>query len=104
MTRYRGVVGTKLPPEEVSPGVWESKIVETDVVGDIYLKPSRWSGTELSQTKITANHILSIFGCDNLDDYADVVYVVWQNRKWTVTKIEYIRPRVKLTLGGLYDG
>ena len=104
MTRYHGVIGIKGPPIETAPGIWESKIVEHTVVGDILLKPSRWSGQELSQDKITANHILSLFASESMAYYADIVYIVWQGQKWVVTKVEYLRPRVKLTLGGLYDG
>jgi len=104
MPRYHGVIGVKGAPVEVAPGIWESEIVEESVTGDILLKPSRWSGTELSQDKITANHILSLFASESTDYYADIVYVVWQGQKWVVTNIEYLRPRVKLTLGGLYDG
>ena len=105
MTRYAGKIGLKADPVETEPGVYKEVINEVDFVGDIWLSPLRWSGSELVQDTITANHKISVIGTDEMfADFSDAVYVLWQNKKWVATSIEYIRPRINLVLGKLYNG
>lgn len=105
MARFSGHVGLRTDPVEVEPGIYDEGIEDRPITGDILLKPTRWSGGELSQDSVRANHEVSfIIPETTLSDFAEVVYVVWQNRKWSVTAIQYMRPRLKLTLGGLYNG
>jgi len=40
---------------------------------------------------------------DSIINFTEVVYIWWQGRKWSVRSIEYKRPRIELTLGGLYN-
>ncbi len=103
--RYRGIVGVKGAPIETAPGVFVPDIIEHTVSGNMQTKGVRWRAGELSQDSVRANHVLSVIApASMMDDFSDILYVEWQNRKWTVTTIEYAHPRIQLTLGGVYDG
>lgn len=104
MTKYAGKIGLKADPVETEPGVFEEVINEIDFTGDIMLSPLRWSGSELAQDTITANHKFEVIASDELiSDFTDAVYVLWQNRRWVVKSIEYVRPVIRISLGGLYN-
>ena len=49
--------------------------------------------------------ILSILTPETTDiKFSEIVYVEYESEKWSVVGIEHERPRVKLTLGGIYNG
>lgn len=45
--------------------------------------------------------VADIFAYDN---FFAIKYVVWAGSRWTVNSVEVSRPRLILTLGGVYDG
>lgn len=105
MARFSGMIGIKSDPVETSPGIFLPAIVERHVSGDILLKPIRWQQGESAQDEPKANHKLSIIASAVvLEDFSDIVYVMWQNRKWSVTNVSYLQPRIELTLGKVYNG
>lgn len=104
MTRFRGIIGLNRGPVESSPGIFEESIDELEVVGDLMSLGLRWPGAGM-QDGLSAKHILSIITPeDESVDFNEVVYVEWNGRKWNVVSIEFKRPRINLTLGGLYNG
>jgi len=105
VARFYGAIGIKRPAVEITPGVYKITIDERMMVGDILNKPVRWSGGELSQDSVKANHVVSLIASESMmEDFTEVAYIIWQSKKWTVTSVEYVRPRVLLTLGGVYNG
>ena len=104
MTKFRGSIGTNRGPEETSPGIFEPIIEEFEVTGEIRNIGARWPRHEQGDS-VSARHVLSIVTPESsIIDFTEVVYVIWQTRKWSVVSIEYKRPRVELSLGGLYNG
>lgn len=104
MTRFVGLIGVKEDPVEIRPGIFESTITETKISGNIRIGNVRHRDSELQQDSVTANHVVSIIATEaSMADYSSVVYITWQGRKWSVKSIEYIRPRINMTLGGLYN-
>jgi hypothetical protein len=105
MAKFSGKIGVRLEAKEVEPGIFEQEIRELKVVGSMDARPLRWSAGELNQDKVRANHVLSIVAPEEtLPTLMNVVYVIWNNRKWTVSDIMYERPSLKMTLGGFYNG
>lgn len=79
-------------------------IDEVVVRGELRNVQASWSQQSMNDT-VRARHVLSVVTPEKSTiDFNAVVYVVWFNQKWTVTSIQYKRPRVELTLGGLYNG
>lgn len=103
--RYSGTIGIKAAPVETSPGIWSEPVAIHNIFGQIRLKGTRWTQGELSQDKVRANHIVSIIGPESLvNDFSEALWITWQGIKWTVTTVEYARPRINLTLGAPYNG
>lgn len=103
MTRYGGKIGINRGPVEVSPGIYEQKIDEVYVQGEIRSEKFSWS-QQSKQDGVRPRHVLSIVTPeDTVIDFTEVVYIWWMYRKWSVTSIEYKRPRVELGLGGIYN-
>lgn len=104
MTRFRGPIGINRGVVETAPGIFTPYIDEVVVYGEIRNVGTRWSQQNASET-VKAQHLLSVVTPEDSDiDFNEVVYVYWKRRKWAVTSIKYARPRVDLTLGGLYNG
>lgn len=104
MTKFWGSIGINRGPEETAPGIFEQTIEEVEVAGEMRNLKARWQSHELRDT-VSARHVLSVVTPeDSIIDFIEVVYIIWQGRKWSVVSIEYKRPRIELTLGGLYNG
>jgi hypothetical protein len=101
--RFSGNIGIASGQIEPSPGVFEEQFEEIKVTGTMRRNSARWSSMKSSEPR--AKHILSIIPPETSTvDINEVVYIWWKGRKWSVVDIEYIHPRVQLTLGGLYNG
>lgn len=104
MARFWGIVGLNRGTQEVAPGILKEVIEEVEVKGDIYLNRGSWPNAG-ARTGISVNHVLSVVTPEDSDlELTEAVYVIWQKRKWAVQSIAFKRPRVDLTLGGLYNG
>lgn len=103
MTRYRGTIGIDRGLTETSPGIFKQEIFELVVSGEMRTQQAGWSDYNINNT-LKARHTLSVVTPESTDiNFTDVVYIEWKGKKWTVTSVQYKRPRVELTLGGLYN-
>lgn len=104
MSRFRGPIGITRGHHETEDGIIRQYIDEVEVYGEIRNDGASWSQHGMNES-VRAKHLLSVVTPEqSVIDFNAVVYVVWQGRKWSVTAIQYKRPRVELTLGGLYNG
>lgn len=104
MSRYRGSIGINRGSVEGAPGVYSVVVDEIEVSGEIRNIGARWQNAGMRDS-LAARHVLSIVTPEYSDiDFTEVVYIVWKGKKWSVISIEYKRPRIELTLGGLYNG
>lgn len=103
MTRFRGIIGINRGFVESSPGVQSLQIEEKEISGEIRNLGAKWPNAG-ANSGITMRQVLSVIAPEqDMSEFTKVLYIVWHGRKWAVTAIEYIRPRVQLTLGGLYN-
>lgn len=105
MARFHGVIGFA-DTIETAPGVWSESIVERTYFGDV-LRITRTLEPDVDQVNdnIKVNNQFSIM----TDTYADnhffaIRYISWMGEKWKVTSAEVRRPRLIMTIGGLYNG
>ena len=105
MSKFSGSIGINRGAIETAPGIFDPSIEEVEVVGEIRNQVARWQSHEQRDT-VSARHVLSIVTPeDSMQiDFTEVVYIIWLGRKWSVVAIQYKRPRIELTLGGLYNG
>ena len=106
MARWFGVVGY-IDQEETAPGVWrKSKPVERSYYGDVLRNNPGWQANPNSTNdNLTLNNQISIVADNFAYQHSHIMkYVEFMGVKWEIAKIEPQRPRLILTLGGLYNG
>ena len=105
MSKFCGVVGF-VKSYEVEDGVWDKKTIERVYRGNTLtqrIAPS--TNTYNNISNINLRHKISVVMDGFLnDEFDNIAYVVYKNKKWRVTDVEISHPRVFLNLGGLYNG
>ena len=107
MARFYGKIGFELDQVETEPGVYEpSRIVEKSYTGDLPKHLHRWEATpDGTNDNLTLANRISII-CDSYmtEHWPAIKYAVFNGVKWKVESAEIKRPRIFLTLGGVWNG
>lgn len=103
MAKFYGIIGYT-ETVETKPGVWEENIIERNYSGDVIKNARRWQAGENLNDDLMINNIISIvadpFATQNIQT---MKYVKWMGVAWKITNVEIQRPRLILTLGGVYN-
>lgn len=104
MAKFYGEVGYAIPHEK-KPGVWVDNIVKKNYSGDVLQNMNRWEPSGQVNDNTTIDNKISIVS----DSYANanfprIRYIHWAGVNWKVNKIETLRPRLILSIGGAYNG
>lgn len=107
MAKFYGIIGfvtTEEDPDNL--GVWEEKTVEKHYSGDLIRNMRR---TQTSQNTVNDNITISNEISIVADPYANqnmyaMRYVVINGAKWKIESVTVEYPRLKLSIGGLYNG
>lgn len=105
MAKFYGIVGF-VYTSEGAPGVYVENAVEKNCFGDILRESKQWQGSGRVNDDINISNRLSIIADPYVENnlYA-LRYVVWMGSKWKVIDVDASnRPRLILTLGGVYNG
>jgi hypothetical protein len=104
MAKFYGAIGYAVT-SETAPGVWTEGITERNYCGDVIKMSRRWQAGENLNDDLTINNQISIvadpFAYEN---FHTMRYVKWMGTAWKVSNIDVQRPRLILTLGGVYNG
>lgn len=104
MTRFYGVVGY-IDTKETSPGVWEEIPTEKKYRGDITKNIKRFDSGDSLNDNISLNNTISIIAdAYAYKNYFAIRYIEWMGARWKVTSVEVQRPRLILSVGGVYNG
>ncbi len=91
-------------PEETTPGVWTDLIVEKIYRGEVIRNFMKWQNSENLNDDLNISNELSVVGdpflCCN---YANIKYATYMGVKWKVNSIDIQYPRLKLSLGGVWN-
>ena len=103
MARFYGVIGYA-ETKQTEPGVFEEVITERNYFGDVNRSTRRLESSGGINDNININNEISIIA----DPYAiqniyAMRYIEFQGAKWKVTNAEVQYPRIKLTVGGLWN-
>lgn len=103
MAKFYGVIGFA-ETVETSPGVWKEQITEHNYFGDVGRNTRQLQTTDQVNDNINIANEISIVA----DPYANenfhtMRYIEFMGAKWKITKVEVQRPRLILTVGGLYN-
>lgn len=104
MAKYYGKIGYAIT-QETRPGAWEEVVIEKCFMGEQLNTRSKWQTNSHLNDNIDITNQLSIvadpFAYQN---FYNIRYVEYLGCKWKVTAIELQRPRIILTIGGVYNG
>lgn len=104
MAKFRGVVGFAENVEK-EPGIYAEKITTRRYHGDLLLNNRRLESSGNINDNINISNRISILG----DAYAfhhfyAMRYIEFEGAKWKVATVDATkRPRLVVTLGGLYN-
>lgn len=106
MNKWYGKIGFIFSEESTTaPGVWKPRTVERNYYGEISRNTKRWQSGESINDNLNVSNVISIIADPYaLEELVSIRYVVWRNSKWKVTDVEEQYPRLRLTLGGVYNG
>lgn len=104
MAKFCGVVGYSRTIE-TSSGVYEEAITEKTYYGDVIRNSRQWSNGEQLNDNLNINNSISIVADDYAyENFGAIRYLVWMGQRWKVSNVEVQRPRLTLTIGGVYNG
>ena len=104
MAKWFGTIGFA-ETVETNSGVWEEQITEVNYYGDI-MRDSRTLQTadQLNDNVNIANKISIVADPFAVQHFHNMRYATYMGVKWKVSTVEVQRPRLILTIGGLYNG
>jgi hypothetical protein len=107
MARFYGKIGFAETVEGTGDriGIDEDIIVEKPYYGDVLRNSRKYERGESVLDELTVDNRFSIMA----DAYArnnfyKMKYVQWNGALWKITSVEEARPRLILTIGGVYNG
>ena len=104
MARYAGLV-TYVSQVESRPGVWTDVAESHFMKGDVLRLGLSVQNDDKVNSDISLNHRVSLVADEYaLGNYQDIKYIEVDGRNWEVVSIEVQRPRIIVTLGGLWNG
>lgn len=107
MAKFYGKVGF-VTTEDSGDGIWLPKTVERSYYGDVTRNTRRLDRIETSTNDdVNVNNTISIVAdAYSKNNFFAIRYVAWMGTRWKVTDVEVDpdRPRLNLTVGGVYNG
>lgn len=103
MAKFFGSVGYA-DTKETTAGVWEESITERTYFGDVLKLSKRDQAGEKLNDDLTVNNEISIVA----DPFAyshfhKMKFVRWMGAAWKITNVVVQRPRLILSIGGVYN-
>jgi hypothetical protein len=104
MPKFAGLVGYATQ-EETVPGVWSPVEKIVMMKGDIIKQSSSVQNDDKVNSDITLNHRVSLIGdAYAFDNYYNLKWINLHGRKLEVSSVELQRPRLIVSMGGVYNG
>jgi hypothetical protein len=105
MAKFYGPVGY-VDTVEVRPGVWEEQITVRNYRGDLLENTVKWaSSSDSTNDDLNISNQISIVADPFAYQNAHLLkYVEYMGAKWKIISFKISRPRLILTVGGLYNG
>lgn len=104
MAKFYGKIGY-VHTQETSPDVWTEVPIERDYYGDVIKNAYRWEKGDSQNSDLNVSNRISIIADSYAyDNFPALRYVNWKGANWQVINVLEERPRLILTLGGVYNG
>ncbi len=104
MAKFHGNIGYA-QSTETAPGVWTDVITEREYYGDVIKETKQWINSGQVNDNLVINNRISVVADDfAYSNFSAMRYVIWSGVYWKVSNVEIQRPRIILSLGGVYNG
>ena len=104
MAKFYGKVGFE-ELSETSPSVYTPTIVERTYSGDLVRNYRKFdSGEGINDDLNISNEVSIVADPYALNHFRTLKYVLWHGARWKVIGITEEFPRLRLTIGGVYNG
>lgn len=104
MAKFFGKVGY-VENKITAPGVTSEVPTEYSYYGDILRNTRRYEAGEHLNDNLNVNNMISIVAdAYAYDHFFAMRYIQWMGAYWEITNVEVQRPRLILTIGGVYNG
>lgn len=93
-------------PTDLGNGVWTDSITERSYRGDVsrVTRYNEESSEQVNPDIRITNRISIMADAFALENFSYIKYVSWMGSLWTVNSVEVQRPRLILSMGGVYSG
>lgn len=103
--KFYGKVGFWIEDVEVSPGVYQSDIVEKTYYGEVKQNTRRWQEADQQNDQMKVNNTITILSdLFARQNYTSIKYIIWNGAKLKVNSVVVDYPRLSLEIGGVYNG
>ena len=103
MAKFYGEIGYAIT-QETRPGIWEEILVKKHVCGEQLNIRSKWQTSSQLNDNIDISNQLSIIADPfAYQNFYNIRYIEYLGCKWKVMAVELQRPRLILTIGGVYN-
>ena len=103
--KFYGAVGYSSNSYDPDTGISGEVVTEKSYYGDVLQNSRRYEGSDVINQNLTLENKFSILADEHaFQHFHDIKYVRWAGGVWQVTKVDVQRPRLILTVGGVYNG
>lgn len=104
MAKFHGKIGYSNQVETTS-GVWVDQPTEREYYGDVIRESKQWAGANQVNDNLEVKNRISVVADDFANEnFSAMRYVIWSGVYWRISSVETQRPRLILSLGGVYNG
>lgn len=106
MAKFSGKIGFVMTYEKPDdPGIHVTDTVERQYYGDVNRSSRRWtpSSEQINDNLNISNQLSIVADAFLYDNFSCMKYVVYMGARWKITDVELTRPRITMTIGGLYN-
>ena len=105
MARFHGNIGYITGSVESAPGVYTDQVTQREYYGDVIRETREWRTAQAANPDLTVSNRISVVADDFANEnFSAMRYVIWDGVYWKISNIEVQRPRLILSIGGVYDG
>ena len=106
MAKFHGLIGfVTVEESETAPGVYSEVVTERPCTGDILRSTKRWESGQKVNDDMTIDNRFSILADEYSINNSHVMrYLKLGEVSWKISSFEIQRPRIILTVGGVYNG
>lgn len=104
MSKWYGMIGYGIT-RETRPGVWTTEIIERPYYGDRNrVTSSLQQGESLNDDIQLKNDLSIIADAYALQNFSLIKYATIMGVRWKIKSVDVQRPRLALSIGGIYNG